>query len=125
MARQLLPDEVWEIIEPLLLERPNSSKVGRPPIQDRDALTGILFVLKTGIPWEHLPGEMGCGCGMTCLRRLREWQQSGVWSKIQLILANNLRNSDQFNWSRIENRSSSKSSRSYPKEKNRRQHQLV
>jgi len=42
-------------------------------------LTGILFVLQTGIPWEYLPQEMGCGTGMTCWRRLREWQEAGVW----------------------------------------------
>src|SRR5215831_8258371 len=44
---------------------------GRKPVDDRKALTGILFVLKTGIPWEDLPVEMGCGCGMTCWRRLQ------------------------------------------------------
>lgn len=42
-------------------------------------LTGIVFVLKTGIPWEYLPREPGCGSGMTCWRRLHEWMQAGVW----------------------------------------------
>jgi transposase len=48
---------------------------GRKPLADRQVMTGILFVLKTGIPWERLPQEMGCGSGMTCWRRLRDWQQ--------------------------------------------------
>jgi len=63
-------------------------------------LTGILFVLKTGIPWEDLPQEMGCGCGMTCWRRLRDWQEAGVWQDIHHLLLNRLRESDQIDWSR-------------------------
>jgi transposase len=42
-------------------------------VPDGAALTGILFVLKTGIPWKYLPAEMGCRSGMTCWRRLRGW----------------------------------------------------
>jgi transposase len=63
MAKQLVSDELWEIIEPLLpKESPKKSKGGRPRIDDRAALTGIIFVLKSGIPWEMLPQEkMGCG----------------------------------------------------------------
>ena len=79
MAKPLLPDELWEIIEPLLPKWTPSPKGGQPPVADRKALTGILFVLKTGIPWEDLPCEMGCGCGMTCWRRLRDWQADGTW----------------------------------------------
>jgi hypothetical protein len=79
MAKPLLTDELWERIEPYLpTQRPNP-KGGRPPIPNRQALTGILFVLKTGMPWEYLPQEMGCGSAMTCWRRLRDWEQAGVW----------------------------------------------
>jgi len=57
---------LWAVIEPLLpAERPRP-KDGRPPLPHRAALTGILFVLKSGIPWEMLPREMGSGSGMTC-----------------------------------------------------------
>jgi transposase len=70
MAKELLPDALWARIAPLLpLELPKP-KGGRPRVSDRAALTGILFVLKTGIPWEYLLAEMGCGSGMTCWRRL-------------------------------------------------------
>ena len=58
---------------------------------NRAALTGILFVLTTGIPWEYLPKEMGCGSGMTCWRRLRDWQVAGVWEKIHRMLLDRLR----------------------------------
>ena len=68
MAKPLLSDELWEIIEPILPKHQPSPRGGRPPVDNRKALTGIIFVLKTGIPWEELPQEMGCGCGMTCWR---------------------------------------------------------
>src|SRR3712207_463655 len=81
MAEPLVPDALWAAIAPLLPPRPPRPKGGRPPVDDRAALTGILFVLKSvlksGIPWEMLPQEMGCGSGMTCWRRLRDWQEAG------------------------------------------------
>jgi transposase len=51
-------------------------------VPDRQALTGILFVLKTGIPWEELPRELNFGSGMTCWRRLRDWHRLGAWEAI-------------------------------------------
>jgi transposase len=101
MSGQLIPEEVWQLIEPLLPKRPPHPKGGRPVIADRDVLTGIIFMLKTGIAWEDLPTEMGCGCGMTCLRRLREWQQAGVWPQVQNILQTHLRESWRMDWSRL------------------------
>ncbi len=101
MAKPLLPDELWEIIEPLLPPLPPvGPKGGRPPVPHRPVLTGILFVLKTGIPWEDLPVEMGCGCGMTCWRRLRDWQADGTWDKIHKELLSRLRGADKIDWSR-------------------------
>lgn len=100
MAKPLLPDELWHIIEPILPTQKSNPKGGRPAVSNRDALTGILFVLKTGIPWEYLPQEMGCGSGMTCWRRLCDWQKAGIWDKIHHILLNKLRESDQIDFSR-------------------------
>jgi transposase len=101
MAKPLLPDELWEIIEPLLPPLPPvGPKGGRPPVPHRPALTGILFVLKTGIPREDLPAEMGCGCGMTCWRRLRDWQEDGTWDRIHKALLDRLRGADKIDWSR-------------------------
>jgi len=100
MARPLVSDELWSVVEPLLPPLVSSPKGGRPPISNRAALTGILFVLKTGIPWEDLPQEMGCGCGMTCWRRLRDWHQAGVWEQLHLLLLDGLQGADALDWSR-------------------------
>ena len=78
MANALLPDDLWALIQPLLPAYRPSPKGGRPRIDDRAALTGILFVLKIGLPWEYLPREVGCGSGMSCWRRPHAWQQAGV-----------------------------------------------
>src|SRR5215204_3405921 len=82
MAKTLVTDELWAVVEPLLPREPPKPKGGRPRIDARAVLAGILFVLKTGIPWEMLPKEMGYGSGMTCWRRLREWQATGIWEKL-------------------------------------------
>jgi transposase len=101
MAKPLVSDELWLRIEPLLPEpKPPSPKGGRPPVEPRAVLTGILFVLKTGIPWEDLPQEMNCGCGMTCWRYLRDWQDAGVWDQLHKLLLDELRASDKIDWSR-------------------------
>jgi len=100
MAKELVLDELWEVIEPLLPEEPPKPKGGRPRIDDRAALSGILFVLKSGIPWEMLPQEMGCGSGMTCWRRLKEWHEAGVWERLHRRLLDRLGEADEIDWER-------------------------
>jgi len=98
---KLLPDDLWAIIEPILPPpAAPSPKGGRPPVSHRQALTGILFVLKTGMPWEDLPEEMGCGSGMTCWRRLRDWQQDGAWAKVHAVLLSRLQDAGKLDWSK-------------------------
>jgi transposase len=100
MAKELVSDELWEIVEPLLPEEPPKPKGGRPRRDDRAALTGIIFVLKSGIPWEMLPQEMGCGSGVTCWRRLQKWQEAGVWERLLSVLLDRLGGDDQIEWER-------------------------
>jgi transposase len=101
MAKPLVSDGLWTRIEPLLprVER-RYRYPGRKRVPDRQALTGILFVLKTGIPWEDLPQEMGCGSGMTCWRRLRDWNEAGVWERLHQVLLDELQDAGQLDWSR-------------------------
>lgn len=102
MAKPLIDDELWAIVEPLLPVA-KSRRVrfpGRKPLDNRRALTGIVFVLKTGIGWEDLPQEMGCGSGMTCWRRLRDWQVAGVWQPLHETLLAKLQGSGKIDWSR-------------------------
>ena len=100
MPKPLVSDGLWKLIEPLLPPEPPKPKGGRPRLSDRAALCGILFVLRSGIPWEMLPQEMGCGSGMTCWRRLHEWQDAGVWEKLHRLLLDRLREADQIDWTR-------------------------
>ena len=93
-------DELWEIIEPLLPPEAPKPRGGRPRVPDRAALAGIIFVLKSGIPWEMLPKEMGCGSGSTCWRRLRDWQEAGVWEELHLALLDRLGEADRIEWER-------------------------
>jgi transposase len=101
MAKPLVSDELWAAIEPLLPRERPRPRGGRPKVSDRACLTGILFVLKTGIPWEYLPQEMGCGSGMTCWRRLRDWHKAGVWQRLHHILLNRLQQAGLIDWSRV------------------------
>jgi transposase len=89
---------VVEDLQVRLLARPGDG--GRPRVDDRAALTGIVFVLKIGIPWEMLPQEMGCGSGMTCWRRLKEWQEAGVWERLHRVLLDRLGEAEQIEWER-------------------------
>jgi transposase len=100
MAKPLVSDELWAIVEPILPPLEQSPLGGRPAVGNRETLTGILFVLKTAIPWEDLPQEMGCGCGMTCWRRLRAWQEAGVWKRLHRLLLAKLHGAGRINWSR-------------------------
>src|SRR5882672_10669252 len=97
---KLVPDRLWKEIEPLLPKQVTSPKGGRPPVPDRDCLVGIIFVLKSGLPWNMLPPEMGCGSGVTCWRRLRDWQRAGVWERLHHRLLNRLGECGRVDWSR-------------------------
>jgi transposase len=100
MPRPLVSDELWELVEPLLPKWQRRFRYpGRKRIDDRKVLTGILFVLRTGTPWEYLPQEMGCGSEVTW-RRLREWQQAGVWHRLHKLLLTRLNEAELIDWSR-------------------------
>src|SRR5438093_12709883 len=102
MAKPLVSDALWDLMQPLLPPpKPRRFRYpGRKPVDDRQALTGILFVLKTGIPWEDFPIEMGC-CGMTLWNRLDAWRRAGVWDTLHAVLLGQLRADDRIDFSRV------------------------
>ena len=100
MSQQLVSDDLWEAIEPLLPRERSKPKGGRPRIPDRAALAGIVFVLRTGTPWRLLPTGLGYGSGSTCWRRLRDWQAAGVWQRLHATVLNWLGDEGAIDWSR-------------------------
>jgi transposase len=99
MSKPLVSDELWAAVTPLLPRERPKPRGGRPRCDDRAALGGILFVLRSGIPWEMLPQELGCS-GMTCWRRLRDWHAAGVWAGLHRVLLERLAEAGQLDWSR-------------------------
>ena len=94
-------DDLWERIEPLLPKKERRFRYpGRLPVPDRQVLCGILYVLRTDIQWEHLPKELGFGSGMTCWRRLRDWNEAGVWQRLHETLLAELNAAARLDWSR-------------------------
>jgi len=100
MAKLIVDDDLWELIEPILPAWTPSPKGGQPRKPDRLCLTGILFVLKTGIAWEDFPQEMGCS-GMTLWNRMKEWADAGVWPRLHRLLLDRLRSVDLIDFSRV------------------------
>jgi len=101
MPKPLVPDDLWEVIEPLFPKYESSPDGGCPPKNARTVLTAIVFVLKTGIGWKDLPTE-AFGCSYkTCLRRIREWTRLGLWQRMHELLLAKLRSADRLDWSRV------------------------
>ena len=101
MSSKLLPNELWNEIEQLFPEYEASPDGGRPPTEARTVLTAILFVLKTGIGWKDLPTEAFGVSYKTCLRRIDEWTDQGIWQQIHELLLAKLRSADLLDWSRV------------------------
>jgi len=88
--KELLPDELWTEIEPFLPSHAAQPKGGRPWADDRACLRGIVFVLRSGIPWQLLPTEAFAVSGSTCWRRFQQWTDAGIWSQVHRRLLNRL-----------------------------------
>lgn len=99
MTKLIVTDDLWSLIEPLIPKHRRSPKGGQPRKDDRLCLSGILFVLKTGIAWEDFPQELGC-CGMTLWNRLDAWRMAGVWKKLHETILAELNAADQIDWLR-------------------------
>jgi transposase len=100
MTRKNISNQLWKYLQPLLLPQQPSPRGGRPRLDDNAVLNGIMFVLTTGIPWEDLPQSLGFGSGMTCWRRLRDWQAQGIWQRLHVALLTQLHRAGHIDWSR-------------------------
>jgi len=100
--KSAITDPLWELLQPLLPPPPERRFrfPGRKPLDYRNILTGILFVLRTGIAWDDLPAELGFGCGKTCRHYLQLWQRAGVWQRLHAVLLSELNHAEQIDWSR-------------------------
>lgn len=98
--KPFVTNELWAVVAPLLPRRRAQPKGGRPWVGDRATLNGVLYVLRTGIAWRHLPTELGWGSGVTCWRRLREWQRRGVWKRLHRAMLDRRATADQIDWTR-------------------------
>lgn len=72
-----IPDELWAKVQPLLPVEPLKPKGGRPRMDDRQALTAIFYILRTGMQWKALPGVFGAAS--TVHDRFPYWQEQGVF----------------------------------------------
>ena len=100
-APWIISDELWELVEPLLPKKERRSRYpGRKRLPDRPLLAGILFVLHTGIAWRHRRGNSASALGVTCWRRLDEWQRAGVWEQLHALLLTRLHAAGEVEWSR-------------------------
>ena len=96
----LVSEQLWQAIQPLL-PAPAPRYGGRPRVDDRAALAGIVYQLRTGVPRRLLPArQLGCGSPVTCWRRLRDWQRAGVWRRLHQVLLDQLGRDGQLDWSR-------------------------
>jgi transposase len=101
-ADPVISDTVWAAVEPLIPHRTRRRRYpGRKPLDDRAVLTGILTVLAREIGFERLPKDLGHGSGMTCWRRLRDWQQAGAWPAIAGQLARSLPEGGRIDFIRV------------------------
>lgn len=104
MPEPILPEPLWQQVEPLLPEpRLKNRKIlgaGRKPAEPRRVMTGIMFVLKTGVPWKRLPATSDFPSGHTCRRRLIEWHRAGVWQKLLENILAELQRKKRLDWCR-------------------------
>src|SRR4051795_12747378 len=97
---RLISDPLWALVEPLIPPRKQAGhgRTGRPRIDDRDALEGIAYVLSPGIGGPRRPRQLGYGSGWTCWRRMRDWQQAGVFDRLHQAVLDRLRPQRGLHW---------------------------
>jgi transposase len=102
LGDDLVPDELWAIVEPLLPAPPRPPYGGRHrTVPDRNCLAALVYMARTSTPWRLLPArELGCGSSATVWRRLDEWARAGVFDALHLEVLDRLGIAGQLDWAR-------------------------
>jgi len=103
MTQQLVSDQLWKRLQPLLpksLETRHIQYAGRKPTSPRKVVAGIVFVLRTGVPWRALPATSDFPCGNTCRRWLLKWHREGVWLRLRQVILEELQRKGKIRWKR-------------------------
>jgi transposase len=103
LADRLVPDQLWELVEPLLPPPPPREHGGAPrQIPDRACFAAVVFMLPTSTPWELLPArELGCGSWSTVYRRFTRWAGAGLFDQLHLVLLDKLGEAGRLDWRRV------------------------
>ncbi len=101
MHSEYVEDDLWELVAPLIPPKPKQPKGGGSWKDDRLVLNGIIYVLLTGIAWKHLPKRLGWGSGVTAWRRMKAWQEAGVWAGIHREVMRRLRSNGMIDLHRV------------------------
>jgi transposase len=102
LADDLVPDELWAIVEPLLPAPPRPPYGGRHrTVPDRNCFAALVYMARTSTPLRLLPArELGCGSPATVWRRLDEWARAGVFDALHLEVLDRLGIAGRLDWSR-------------------------
>jgi transposase len=95
MQRHALSDKHWEIIEPFVTKK-KKTNAGRPPIERRQIVDGILWIVRTGAPWRDLPDRFGPW--KTVYHWFNEWSKDGTWDRILEALQIRLDEAGRIDW---------------------------
>ncbi len=100
LGQELVPDGLWDIVEPLLPPQPERPQGGGTRFRDdRAVFTAIVYVLTTGCAWRHLPAEFGVSKA-TAHRRFVAWTEAGLWRRLHRAVLDRLGEQAAIDWSR-------------------------
>ena len=103
MSAPILPDDLWRRMEPLIPRQRRKRRglfAGRKPEDPRKIMAGIIFCLKTGVPWEYLPATNDFASGRTCRKWMIKWHKARVWQKLFATLLVELQHERKIDWRR-------------------------
>jgi transposase len=98
LSKRLVPDELWELVAPLLpsfAARPQGG--GAAPRDERAVFTAVVYVLTSGCAWRHLPPTFGTSSA-TAHRRFTVWTEVGLWRRLHRAVLDELGVRGEVDW---------------------------